>query len=314
MALGALCLAGCVDTADPTADRYHHGELAIGTGNTTGVFYEIGAGYADVISEGLPGYQAVAAPTAGSVDNLRRLASGDLDVGLVLADNAADAIHGTGPFAGAPVPIRAIARIYNNDLHVIVRTGAGIKSFGELRGHRVSTGAKGSGTESMADRLLTVGGIDPVKDLTALPMSLTETTAALAAGTIDAMFWTGGLPTPGITDLFSKAGAQVRFLPVDGLLPALEKAYGTGVYTRTVIPAATYGLDGDTATIAEPNLIVVSASLPDELTYQLTRLLFDHLADLTKIHQAAAEISRVNAPNTDPVPLASGAARYYRTG
>lgn len=306
--------AGCGDASDPTAGRYHHGELSIGTGNTTGVFYEIGAGYADVISRNLTGYQAVAAPTAGSVENLNRLGRGDLDIALVLADNAADAFAGTDVFTGKPVPIRALARIYSNDLHVVVRTAAHVEKLADLRGHRVSTGPAGSGTAVIAGRVLAAAGLDPTKDIGAVSASLPEATAALAAGSVDALFWSGGLPTPGITDLFGKAGDQVRFLPVDSLVPALQQRFGADVYTAAVIPAATYGAGHDAPTIAQPNLVVVRDDLPDALTFELTRLLFEHQADLIAIHAAARDITRTNGPKTAPVPLASGAARYYQNG
>ena len=116
-----VAMAGCVSTADPTASLYHHGELVIGTGNTTGVFYQIGAGYANVVSRHLPGYEAISAATAGSVDNLHRLASGDVDVALVFASNAADALNGSGAFKGKPEQVRAIARLYPSYTHLVVR-------------------------------------------------------------------------------------------------------------------------------------------------------------------------------------------------
>jgi uncharacterized protein len=305
-------LAGCADASDPTAGRYHHGELTIGTGNTTGVFYEIGAGFADLISRHISGYQAVAAPTAGSVENLGRLASGDIDVALVLADNAADAVAGKDAFTGRAVPVRALARIYSNALHVVVRAEAHINEVSQLRGRRVSTGPAGSGTAVVAARVLAAAGLDPAKDISAVAASLPEATAALANKSIDALFWSGGLPTPGISDLFAKAGAQLRFLATDALVPALRQRYGDDVYASTVIPAPTYWVGKDVATIAQPNLIVVRPDLPDDLTYQLTRLLFDHQPELVAIHAAAKDITRDGGPKTAPVPLATGAARYYQ--
>jgi TRAP transporter TAXI family solute receptor len=303
--------AGCATPADAAGKRWHLGELGIGTGNPTGVFYEIGAGYADVINRHLSGYDAAAAPTNGSVDNLNRLASGDVDIILAFADNAADALHGVGPFAEHPVPVRALARIYNNYAHVIVRTDRGISSIATMRGRRVSTSARGSGTEVMADRMLTVAGLNPAKDVTTLSMSLAETTDALAAGSIDAMFWSGGLPTTGVVDLFQQAAGQVRFLPVDGLQPALAAKYGEGIYTVATLPRNVYGLPADVPTVAEPNLLVVSASMPVDLAYQLTGLLFSYRDELATVHPAAKDITRETAPKTEPVPLHPGAAKYY---
>jgi uncharacterized protein len=314
LGLPVVALAGCAAPTDPTAGRWHRGELAIGTGNPTGVFYEIGAGYADVVNRHLAGYQATAAPTNGSVDNLVRLASGDVDIALAFADNAADALHGAGPFIGSPHAVRALARVYNNYAHVIVRTDAGIGSLPDMRGRRISTSTHNSGTEVMARRMLTAAGLNPASDVTTLAMSLGETTAAMAAGTVDGMFWSGGLPTTGVSDLFRQAAGKVRFLPVDGLVPALDKLYGTGIYAAATLPRATYALPADVPTIVEPNLLVVDEHMPADLAYQLTGLLFRYQTELAAVHPAAKDIRRDTAPRTAPVPLHDGAARYYSTG
>jgi TRAP transporter TAXI family solute receptor len=314
LGLPVLALAGCAMPADPAAQRWHQGELAIGTGNPTGVFYELGAAYADVINRHMGGYDATAAPTNGSVDNLTRLGSGDVDIALAFADNAADALHGTGSFMGNEVGVRALARLYNNYAHVIVRTDAAIQSIVDMRGRRISTSTHNSGTEVMAKRMLTAAGLNPASDVTTLAMSLGETTTAMAAGSIDGMFWSGGLPTTGVSDLFRQAGAKVRFLAVDSLVPALTKLYGAGVYSAAVLPKATYSLSADVPTIAEPNLLVVDANMPNDVAHQLTGLLFQYQTELAAVHPAANDIKRNTAPQTDPVPLHPGAARYYTAG
>jgi TRAP transporter TAXI family solute receptor len=311
LGLPLLALAGCAAATDPAGDRWHQGGLAIGTGNPTGVFYEVGAAYADVINRHLSGYNAVAAPTNGSVDNLNRLASGNVDIGLAFADNAADALHGAGPFEGRAQQLRALARIYNNYAHVIVRTDRGIDSVADMRGKRISTSTHNSGTEVMANRMLSAAGLNPAKDLTTLPISLGETTDALGEGSIDGMFWSGGLPTTGVGDLFRQAAGHVRFLPVEGLIPALARMYGAGIYTAATLPKATYGLSADVATVAEPNMIVVDQAMPVTLAYQLTGLLFRYQSELAKVHPVANDIKRTTAPQTNPVPLHPGAARFY---
>jgi TRAP transporter TAXI family solute receptor len=307
-------LAGCVSTADPTASLYHRGELFIGTGNTTGVFYEIGAGYADVINRHLPGYEAMSAATAGSIENLRRMAAGDVDLALTFSNNAVDALHGEGAFSGHPVAIRAIGRLYLNYTHLIVRSDAGITSVTDLRGHRITTGPHNSGSEATALRVIAAAGLTPGQDVTTVPMSLPQSTAAMAAGTIDAMFYTAGLPVPGITDLFAHAGGSLRFLPLNSVLPQLTQKYGAGIYFRATIAKSQYGLPADVPTIAESSLLVVGESMPAALVYQLTKLLFEYQSDLAAVHPAANGIQRDSAPTTDPVPLHPGAARYYRSG
>ncbi|HEX6497796.1 MAG TPA: TAXI family TRAP transporter solute-binding subunit [Micromonosporaceae bacterium] len=305
-------VTGC-SAAPAAAQAWHHGELAIATGNTTGVYYQVGGGYADLITRHLPGYEAVAAPTNGSADNLRRLSTGDVQVAISLADVAADAVRGTGDFAGQPIKLRALARVYSNYTHLVVRADAHIHTLADLRGKRISTGTPNSGTEMMAKRLLATAGLDPDQDVYRKAWSLTETTNAMLKGQLDALFWSGGLPTLGISDLFRKAPGRFVFLPLDGALPALERAY-PGVYTAASIDRSAYGLPADVPTIAVANVLVVDPDMPDGLAYDLTRVLFEYHAELAEVHPEARNITRDKAPETDPVPLHPGAARYYAEG
>jgi TRAP transporter TAXI family solute receptor len=310
----AVVAGGCVSAADPTAQLYHHGELSIGTSNTTGVFYEIGAGYAAVINKHLPGYEMQSAPTNGSVDNLQRIQSGDVDLALAFTDNAADALHGTGPFAGKKMNLRAIARLYLIYTHLIVRNSAGINSLADLRGKKISTGPKNSGSEAIALRILGAVDLVPNKDVTTTAMSLPQETSAIAGGKIDAMFYSSGLPLPGVSDLFSSSSSLVHLVPLDSVLPKLDAKYGSGVYTKGTIPKSQYDTPTDVATVAEYGILVVRPSMPDDLVYNLTRLLFEYQSDLAAVHPAANGIQRDTAPTTDPVPLHPGAERYYRGG
>lgn len=310
---GLLCVlavvtSGCNSAASPQVWR--SGQLVVGTGNTTGVFYQVGGGYADVISQHLPGYQAITAPTAGSADNLLRLSRGDLDIALTFADVAGDAMRREGAFTAGQPPIRALARLYRNYAHVVVRTDAGIRTMADLRGKRVSTAARNSGAESVALRLLVAAGLDPDRDIHRRSLSLPEATRELLAGSIDALFWSAGLPTVGITELMSKGGHKVAFLPVGDLLPALEQRYPQ-TYVSATIPTGTYGLPADVPTIAVVNLLVVPASIPDDLAYQLTRLIFDYQHELEAVHPEWRNVDRQSAALTNPVPLHPGAARFY---
>jgi TRAP transporter TAXI family solute receptor len=309
MAAG-LALTGC-DAAEDSPTVWHGGVLTVGTGNTTGVFYQVGGGYADAITGHLDGYEALVAPTAGSADNLLRLAAGDVDVALTFADVAADAVRGTGVFAGSSPRLRALAAIYRNYTHVVVRADAGISTLDGLRGKRISTGAPNSGTEYLALRLLRAVGLDPDRDIERASLSLPATTRALADGTLDAMFWSAGLPTVGITELLGAEGGKVRFLPVDTLLPRLEENY-PGTYVAGTIPASTYGLPGEVPTVAVNNLVVVDAQMPERLAHDLTALIFEHQEELAAAHPEWATVDPLRAAQTGVVSLHPGADRYYR--
>jgi uncharacterized protein len=313
--LAGAALAGCggrQDTAstdaggDVTCEVANDTRIGIATGNATGVYFALGNAYAEQLGAGGGKVKATASETGASVQNIQQLVAGTFGLAFALADTAADAVNGTGSF-DAKQPIAAIARIHTNYTQVIVRKDAGITDVAGMKGKRVSTGSPKSGTEVIANRILTAAGLDPAKDVGGQKLDLTKTVDGMKDGSIDAMFWSGGLPTPGITDLLTTSGDQVQFLDVTPLLPELQKI--NPVYEQGSIPAATYQTPGDVKTIVVPNLLLVRGDLDANVACVLTRALFDRKPQLEQATAAAKEISLDNARKTEPVPLHRGAVK-----
>jgi uncharacterized protein len=291
--------AGSVD--DCTAGS---GRITIATGNSTGVYYVIGGGLARLISDNTS-LRATAAETGASVQNIEQLVSGAYDVAFSLADTASDAVEGTGSFTAAQ-PVRALTRLYPNYTQVVVRADSGITSVADMRGRTVSTGSPRSGTEVIANRLLAAAGLAET-DVSAQRLDLDKTVSGMKDGSIDGLFWSGGLPTPALTDLFTSMGDQVRFVDVTAQLDALRTV--SPVYERATIPAGTYTGVQDVPTIAVPNYLLVTESFADGNACAITRLLYDKRADLEKVHPAARQIDPEKAAETGNVPLHPGAEK-----
>ncbi|MGQ0840343.1 TAXI family TRAP transporter solute-binding subunit [Actinokineospora sp.] len=310
----ALVAAGCggkrTDTGSggatdgPVACEATEGRITIATGNTGGVYYALGGGLAQLISNNTK-LKATAAETGASVQNIQQLVAGDYDVAFSLADSAADAVGGKGSFEGKPAQIRALARIYPNSTQVVVRTGSGIKSVADMRGKKISTGSPKSGTEVIANRLIKAAGLNPDSDVQAQRLALRPTVDGMKAGQIDGLVWSGGLPTPELTDLFTSLKGQVEFIDITPLLGELRKV--NPVYATGTIPAATYNLPADVPTIVVPNVLLVRADFPAGNACALTKLILDKKADLVTVHPAAKGIDPATAADTDPVPLHPGA-------
>jgi TRAP transporter TAXI family solute receptor len=303
-------LAACGDEAAAKPPAWHDGRLFIATGNTTGVYYQIGGGLADLITRYVPGYEAHAESSGASGENIKRVSTGDFDIGFSNGDTAADAIAGRPPFAGQPQKIMALTRLYRNFVHCVVRNAAGINTFADLRGKRVSTSSLNSGSDLVAGRILSAGNLDPDKDVVRQRLSLPETTKGMQAGTTDALFFTGGLPTPGITDLFASGPGLYRFLPLEPELPAMTARFGP-VYGVAPVPASMYHTPADTPTIVLFNMLIVTPDMPDDLAYDITKVLFEHQQELAKVHPEGGHFDKASGPNTGTVPLHPGARRYF---
>jgi TRAP transporter TAXI family solute receptor len=307
--VGMVALGACGgERANNAASNGSGGRLSIATGNTTGVFYVLGGGYAQLINQNLSGYRATAEATGGSVENINRVVSGQSDIALTQADTAYDAISGSGSFTSKQ-PIVALARIYTNHTQVVVRTASGINSIEDMKGKKISTGSAKSGTEVMAMRLMQSAGLDPDKDVTRQKLSLPEAVEGMKHGGIDGLIYLAGTPAAGLKDLVSAMKGKVKFLDLDKYLPAMQKI--SPLYQAETISKDVYGMPNDTKGIGVPNLVIVRNTMSPDLEQKLTALLFDHQADLIKVHPEAKNYNLQLAQETGQIQLAEGAKRYY---
>jgi TRAP transporter TAXI family solute receptor len=305
----ALAVTACGGRRDETSPGAG-GRLTIATGNTTGVYYILGGGLASIISSDLPGYRATAEATKASKENVERVVGGRNDIAFSLADTAADAVKGVHSFS-SPQPVRALMRIYSNTTQVVVRADSGIRSIADMRGKSISTGSPNSGTELIATRLLAANGLT-VADISQKKASLPETVEGMKDGSIDGMVWSGGLPTAGVKDLVTSLGNRVRFLDLSAELPRLRAEYGEAYQPGTIPPSAYGTAGGAVASIVVANVLLVHEDMSDDLAGKLVRLIFEHKADLVKVHPEAEHITPEDAPETGEIPLHPGADKALR--
>jgi uncharacterized protein len=303
-------LAGC--GGEESASEGEGGNLSIATGGTAGVYQVYGGGLADVVSDELEGYKATAETTSASVDNIKLIEQKNSDVAFTLADSAIDAVEGRESF-DEPMPIRALAQIYTNYTQVGTTAGKDISSIEDLRGKRVSVGDPGSGTEVIALRVLEAAGLDPDEDIDRSQLGVDESVNAVRDGSIDAFFWSGGLPTGAVTDLATTE--DLVLVPNAEYVPELREKYGEA-YQETTIPKDTYdGLEEDVPVIGVPNLLVVHRDMEEDLAQDLTALLFEQKKRLTQVHPEAENLDRERAQNViPPVKLHPGAEAYFEGG
>lgn len=286
-------------------------QISIGTGGTGGVYYPLGGGMANILTKKLPGMQVTAEVTGASVDNLKFIRAGKMDVGFTMADAAWDAYQGVNKFKDAKVDARTLMALYPNEIQVVTIEGTGINKFADLKGKRVSTGSAGSGTEIVAFRMLEAAGIDKDKDVKRERLSVAESVNAMKDRKIDAFIWVGGIPTAAITDLAATPGVKIKLIEHADLLDAMNKKYGP-LYAKGAIPANSYqGQDKPSANIAVWNLLVVDAKMSNDMAYKITKTLMENQPDLVNVHKEALNIAAKNQGVTSPIPYHPGAKKYF---
>jgi TRAP transporter TAXI family solute receptor len=286
--------------------------ISIGTGGTGGVYYPLGGGMAAMLSKYVPGVEATAEVTAGSIANLQLIDSGKSEIGFTMADAAWDAVNGLDKFSGKKVALRTLVVFYPNRMHVATVEGTGINKFSDLKGKRVSTGAPVSGTEVMALRLIEACGIDS-KDMTRERLSVAESVSAIKDGKIDAVFWVGGVPTAAISDLASTPGKKLKLIDHGDCAENMRKKYGP-IYVKNQILANAYPGETRTTTNVDVwNLLVVPEKADEKLVYEITKTLFEKKDELVKVHKDASFLELSNqGSGASPIPFHPGSLRYFK--
>ncbi len=282
----------------------------IGTGGTGGTYYPIGGLIANSITTDKINASAVA--TNGSVANVNGIVGGAMESGFSQADVNFWAYSGTGIYEGKPKveELRAIANLYPESVHIIVRKGAGVKTLADLKGKRVSLDEPGSGTLVNARAILGSAGITE-KDIKPEYLKQQQCAEKLKDGTLDAYFQTTGFPQGTLTELATTNGFDL--LAVEGETAAKLKAQFK-FFADDAIPEGTYKGVAGVKTLAVGAQWVTSAKIDTDLVYEVTKGLWSDKtrAALDGGHAKGKAIVKASALQGIGIPLHPGAEKFYK--
>lgn len=282
----------------------------IGTGGTGGTYYPVGGLIGNAISSDTLNASAVA--TNGSVANVNGIVGGSMESGFTQADVASWAYTGTGIYEGKPKveELRAIANLYPETVHIVVKKGAGIKTIADLKGKRVSLDEPGSGTLVNAKALLGAYGVTE-KDIKPEYLKQQQSSDKFKDGTLDAFFQTTGYPQGTLTELASTNGFEL--LAIDGAEAEKLRAQFK-FFAADEIPAGTYKDVPGVKTLSVGAQWVTSAKMDAELVYQVTKALWSDKTRgiLDAGHAKGKAIQKATALAGLGVPLHPGAEKFYK--
>ena len=281
----------------------------IATGGTSGTYYPFGGAIANIWNTKVENMNVTAQATGASAENLRLISKGDAEFATVQNDVMDYAYNGTDMFS-EPLPnLAVIGTMYEEVIQIAARVDSGIRTISDLRGKRVSIGDAGSGVEFNAKQILEGYGIT-FDDIKKSNLSFKESGEGLQNGTLDACFVTAGVPNAALQELAFTNG--LILIPVNGA-EADSICAKYGFYTKTVIPGGTYkGTDSDTDALAIKCTIAVNSKLDDDTVYEMTKALFENLAELGQAHAKGKEVSAEKAVTGISVPFHPGAAKYFK--
>lgn len=283
--------------------------LSIGTAGTGGIYYPLGGAIASRLSTVDMERRYTAEVTGGSVENLNRIAKGEMDLGFSISTSVYEAYHGGDSFRRPLTRLRVVAPLYPNVTHILVARGVRVSSLAELRGRPVSVGAPGSGTEQVARQLLEAYGLGR-GDVEARYLSFRESADALRDGAIDAAILSVGYPASAVLEATTSGGAQL--LAVDtGHRDALARRYP--YYAEAMIPRGAYpGVTADLWTVSVMNWVVGREDLDESVVRHLLEILRDQRDRLVQVHDIARQID-LRALDRSPIPLHPAAQRWWES-
>lgn len=309
LGLSALLAGGTLAGAASTAAFAQQTFINVLTGGTSGVYYPLGVGLAKIYSDNIPDVRTQVQSTKASVENINLVAQGRGEIAFALGDSVKAAAEGDADagFAQPVENLRAIGAIYPNYVQIVASEDSGITDLEGLKGKALSVGAPASGTELNARAIMEAAGMsyDDLGKTEYLPFA--ESVELIKNRQLDATLQSAGLGVASIRDLASSLPIRLVAVPAE-----IAETLGAP-FEAAEIPADTY--DGQTEavpTLAITNILVTSSDVDEELVYQMTKQMFEHLDELQTAHPAAASIDAETAHQNLPVPLHPGAERYYK--
>lgn len=238
--------------------------------------------------------------SGGSAENVEMLRAGRAELAISLSDTAQDS-------PGA-ADLRAVGRVYENYFQVAVRTDADIMSLSDLTGRTVSIGAPGSGATTLSERVLATAGLSSPDRVRRVSQPIRDAAAALAEGSVDAVMWAGGVPTPAFAD----AAGDIRLLDLTAAVNALRRREPT-IYEPVPVPADAYGRHLAVTTVGVANLLLARPDVADSVVAALVDLLLDDPAALVPEQALGSQfLDAQSLIQTGAVALHPGAAAEYR--
>lgn len=290
--------------------------LLFASGSVAGTFYPLAGAISQVWNKKIPDLNVTVTASGASLENIRLLGNKSAEIGLAMNDVAYYGYNGLEFFQAKNEKysnFSAIGNIYPDTVQLFTRRDGPIKNIADLKGKKVVVGMPGSGNEISARQILGLYGIDykTRKDLNPLYLNYAEAVDQFKDNLIDACYFMVAVPNGAITDV--NVMNPVQFLGFDDeMFAKIKKTYP--LYARAEIPANAYpGQDKPVKTIAVYSSIYVSNDLPEDIVYQMTKVLYEESETIAQAHSAGKFIKLETATTGGiSVPYHPGAIKYYK--
>jgi len=283
--------------------------VSIGTAGSGGYFYAMGAAIANIITKYVPGVEASAEITGGSSENATLVGDGELEMGFANGNIVFWAYNGMEPYKKKYSDLRSMFAIQSSVLQMVTMQGKGISKIPDLKGKRVVIGPAGGGQILLFSEILSKYGMT-LEDFKPVYISYTEGVSELLDGNCDAVLTMGSTPTACFVELAARSD-KWQFVEFDpAVLDQCIKSYSYFVHFNA--KAGTYsGQTKDYHCIAASSVMMVNASVADDVVYGICKAVYENLNDLVNTVDSAREMA-LETGWYHPIDLHPGAEKFFR--
>lgn len=282
-------------------------QLLIGSTSTSSSQYGYFVAVGQIINQEVDGVRTSVVETGATVDNLRRILRGQVDMGLVTTNVGFHAYAGQGEFDGRPVDNRLLWVYSAAPQNVVMRQDANVSSIADLEGMRLNPGITGSATEATTIAVMETLGITPDY--------VRGSTTDVVAGVKDSRM--AGYVKSGVGNKLDGSSMDIAtFTPIEVLSLSEEQAdqlrdQMPDISVVNIPEGAAEGIPAYT-TWSFGLAMHSSPDLDEETAYQIVKAVMENpepqvsaLANLAGVDVAALTLE------SGTVPFHPGAARYF---
>jgi hypothetical protein len=285
-------------------------ELRWGTITAGGAWQVVGSAMLEDIKKANPTISGSIMPSSTTA-NVLGVHQGKFNIGFSLSDTTADAWQGEGYFKpyGKIQNIRNLFTIYPQTSHIVVSADSNITKIEQLKGKRITPGAKGLSNDLELQRLLKLYGLS-YNDFKVSFLSFDDAAQQFIDGHIDGlMFLTVTYPYAPVLNV--NAQRSVKFLSIpDEKIAALTKFQG--VESHTMPPGIYKGQDYPVKGIAVRSHVIVRSDMPDEVAYVIVKTVMENFKRYPIVYKAMEMLKQADLSRDVGIPFHPGALKYYK--
>jgi uncharacterized protein len=282
----------------------------IGGGPTGGTFNTFANAMAVYVPKNMKDIKLSAVGSGGSVENVKRVSSGESNFGLCYAVDSALGRGGKLPkddkkYDGA----MAMGFLYGAPAQLVVRADSDIKTAKDLVGKRVAVGNAGSGASASAERFFR--HLDVWDNFKPQFLGYSAAASAFKDGKIDAFWVLVGFPNRSIIEASVQVDIRLIDVGKDAVASGFYDAYA---YIPVTIPAGTYGDEmPECSTFQDATFLCANKEVPADVVYNVMKTLWSEngMSAMVAAKKTFKTMTLENAFDGASIPLHPGAVKFW---